>query len=235
MSVFRNQASGAYRRWEPPSFSDDLDHGEATDTSSPDQAQATGADRKMPESTPEPELVAPAEPAIKLPTAADIEAMFDDARKEGYETGYDEGKVAAREQAERLAGLADSFDESLKRLDQDIADEIVALAIEVARQMVRHTLADHPSAINETVRAALQQLPQSDARIHLHPDDASLVRDYLNEEFEQAHQLVEDDTLTRGGCRVVAPGSEVDATLETRWRRVLAAMGRTDADWQDED
>ena len=235
MSVFRNQASGAYRRWEPPSFADELDHDEMAAPASPDPEQIASADRKIPEPEPAPEPAAPTEPAIKLPTAADIEAMFDDARKEGYETGYEEGKVAAREQVERLTNLVNALDESLKRLDQDIADEVVALAIEVARQMVRHTLADHPSAINETVRAALQQLPQSGARIHLHPDDASLVRDYLNDEFEQAHQLVEDDTLTRGGCRVVAAGSEVDATLETRWRRVLAGMGRTDADWQDED
>lgn len=235
MSVFRNQASGAYRRWEPPSFSDEMGGSEIADPASPDPAQTAAPDQQAPEPKPEPQPVAPAEPTIKLPTAADIEAMFDDARKEGFETGYEEGKAAAREQANRLTGLVDSLDESLKRLDQDIADEIVALAVEVARQMVRHTLADHPAAINETVRSALHQLPQSDARIHLHPDDVSLVRDYLDDEFEQAHQLVEDDTLTRGGCRLVAAGSEIDATLETRWRRVLAGMGRTDADWAGED
>ena len=34
-------------------------------------------------------------------------------------------------------------------------------------------------------------------------------------------QLVE---LSRGGCRVLCAGSEVDATLETRWERVTAGL-----------
>jgi len=37
-----------------------------------------------------------------------------------------------------------------------------------------------------------------------------------------------DPAIGVGGCRVQAPGAEIDATLSTRWARVLAAIGRSD-------
>lgn len=224
MSISRHQAVGAYRRWEPPSLGEP----------EPAPVDTTPAEPEPPRQPEIPEVALPEQPAIQLPTAADIESMFEDARREGYTAGFAEGAELARQQAERLAGLADGLDQALKRLDQEVADEIVALAVEIARQMVRQTLADHPSAINDTVRTALQQLPQSQVRIHVHPDDMALVREYLAEQSVHPHpQLIEDDSVTRGGCRLHTPGSEIDATLETRWRRILEGLGRSDTAWKD--
>ncbi|AYH43098.1 flagellar assembly protein FliH [Azoarcus sp. DN11] len=229
MSVSRHQAVGAYRRWEPPAFGD---------------AQEPQADAPLPEAapaapepateTPETEPPPAPQPEIQLPTAAEIEAMFDDARREGHEAGFAEGAELARQQVARLAGLADGLDDAFRRLDQDVAEEVVALAIEVARQMVRRTLAENPEeAVTETVRAALNQLPQAQVRIHVHPDDVALVRSYLADQPTHLHhQILEDDTVTRGGCRLQSPASEIDATVETRWRRILEGLGRGDAHWE---
>jgi flagellar assembly protein FliH len=179
---------------------------------------------------------------IKLPTADEIDSMFEVARREGHalgygegrELGYQEGAAKAGEQASQLAALGSAFDEGLARIDGEIAEEITALAIEIARQVIRHSLADHPAAIVETVRTALQQLPQNQVAIQLHPDDAALVREYLADQLEHGrHQLIEDDTLSRGGCRVRAINCEIDATLETRWRRVLETIGRGDTTWEE--
>lgn len=232
MSISRHQAVGAYRRWEPPAF------GEAQEPQ-PQPAETEAA----PPAPPEPTVEAappsapppPPQPEIQLPTAAEIETMFDDARREGYEAGLAEGAEFAREQANRLGGLADGLDTALKQLDQEIADEIVALAIEVARQMVRRILAENPEeALVETVRAALNQLPQAQVRIHVHPDDVALIRTYLAEQPTHLHhQIIEDDSVTRGGCRLQAPASEIDATVETRWRRILEGLGHRGVSWDD--
>lgn len=237
MTVTRHQAVGAYRRWDPPSF-DGANTSTAADADSPATA-ATGPDPSATAAPPEkpsplPELQL--DPKIKLPTAEEIEAMFEQAREEGHAVGHEAGKAEARAEAERLSGLVRSMDEALDRLGSEVAEEIVALAIAIARQMVKHTLADHPATIAETVREALQQLPQSKVRIHVHPDDAALIREYHADQLEHGHhQLIEDDTITRGGCRLQAAGCEIDATLETRWRRILEGMGRTDAGWEGED
>lgn len=237
MTVNRHQAVGAYRRWDPPSFDD----GSAPAPTDPDPAApCVAGSGQSPTQTP-PEKPSPLpelqrDQKIKLPTAEQIEAMFEQAREEGNAVGYEAGKAEARIEAERLSELVRGMDEALDRLGGEVAEEIVALAIAIARQMVKHTLADHPATIAETVREALQQLPQSKVRIHVHPDDAALIREYHADQLEHGHhQLIEDDTMTRGGCRLQAAGCEIDATLETRWRRILEGMGRTDVGWEDED
>jgi len=187
-------------------------------------------------------------PDFHLPTAEEIERMHDEMRRAGFEEGraaghaegleagraegYAEGRAQAEAEAARLAGLADSLDEALRELDGEIAEQLMALAIEMARRMVRLTLAEHPEAILETVRSALLQLPQGHAHIQLHPDDLALVREHLGEQLAHAgHRLQEDARLERGECRIDGQGAQVDATLETRWRRVLESIGHERARW----
>lgn len=80
------------------------------------------------------------------------------------------------------------------------------------------------------MREALQQFPQNNAMIHLHPDDTALIREYLGEQVaHMGHRLIEDDAISRGGCLIEASGSELDATVETRWKRILSNLGRDDA------
>lgn len=233
MSISRHQAVGAYRRWEPPAF------GEPEEPPPPPTPDADLAPPAPPEpvveAAPPPEPQPELQPGIQLPTAADIESMFEDARREGHEAGFTEGAELARQQANRLSDLANGLDTALKQLDQEVADEIVALAIEVARQMVRRTLADNPEeALIETVRAALNQLPQVQVRIHAHPDDVVLIRSYLADQPNHLHhQIIEDDSVTRGGCRLQAPASEIDATVETRWRRILEGIGHRGSTWDE--
>ena len=137
-----------------------------------------------------------------------------------------------------LERLADGLEQALHALDNEVAEEIMALAIEMARRMVKLTLAEHPETVLETVRTALLQLPQGHAQIHLHPDDMALVRQHLGEQLGHGgHRLQEDARLQRGECRIDGQGAQVDATLETRWRRVLESIGHDRARWQvpDED
>jgi flagellar assembly protein FliH len=102
--------------------------------------------------------------------------------------------------------------------------------------MVGDTLATQPQAIADTVRRALQELPQRSASIRLHPDDAARVRELLGESLAHgAHRLIEDDTLTPGGCVLEAGDTRVDATVQTRWRRIVESLGRDETDWDAND
>ncbi|MDR2881834.1 MAG: hypothetical protein LBV29_08060 [Azoarcus sp.] len=42
---------------------------------------------------------------------------------------------------------------------------------------------------------------------------------------------VEDETVSPGGCRVETPGAQIDATMETRWRRAIESLGREHTPW----
>jgi len=225
MSFERNQAAGAYRRWEPPSFD------------APREPEVVVApEPPPPPPPPEPVVEEPETPRIKLPTAEDIERIHEAAHKEGYAAGYEEGTARGRMEALQLHTLVESLDKALTNLDQEVAEEILALSIEVARQMVQQNLKDQPALVVDVVREALHQLPQGRALIHLNPDDSTLVREYLGEQLKHnEHRLVEDDSIARGGCRVEASGSMVDATVQTRWRRIMENLNREDTDWEAQD
>lgn len=240
MSISRHQATGAYRLWTPPDF--DAPN-EATPPAAETHEQTASADSPPPaEANPEPVVETPAEttseppqppePPVKLPTAEEIEAMFEQTRSEGYRVGQEEGLADAREEAARLTRVVTAMDESLDRLSTEVADEIVALAIALAERMVGDTIATRPETVAATVRTALQHAPpQGKIRIHLHPQDVQLVREHLGDQLEAGHHhLIEDDTVTRGGCHLKTANSDIDATLETRWRRVLESIGRTPGD-----
>ena len=126
----------------------------------------------------------------------------------------------------RLHTLVEQLDGALAEFDQKVAEELLGLALEVARQVLRQAIAARPETILEVVKEALLQLPHQHAALYLHPEDASLVRSYLGDQLAHAgHRLHEEPAMARGGVRVDAGGSHLDASVETRWRRVIESMG----------
>lgn len=206
----------AYQRWEVAAF--DESEQAAARAAKPAGRPAAGDER--------------GEPLI-LPTAADIERMHTDAHQEGYAAGLAQGSAEARASAERMAALLGGFEQSLKELDQHVADQLLATAVEIANQVVRQSLRIQPEMILPVVREAVATLNAhlGHPALFVHPDDAALIRSHLTEQLAHNNwRIVEDGALTPGGCRVELGASEVDATLETRWRRVIETIGISQ-DW----
>ena len=170
------------------------------------------------------------EPVVVLPTAEDVDRIYQEARQEGHKAGYAEGQARARSEAERLGRAAAKLEAAFSELEGGVADELLALALELARQVVRGEIGAHPQVLLDVVREALEQLPHQHAAIYLHPEDASLVRSYLGDQLIHAgHRILEDGKLVRGDCVLEAGGSHLDASVATRWRRVLEGLGLSDA------
>ena len=209
----RPEEMSAWERWEMASF----------DPPKPKPAPA-------PEPPPPPpaEAEPPPEPAVKLPTAEEVEAIYSQAREEGYRVGFNEGQQAALAEAQKLAALVQKLDEAITGMEGEVADELLALGLEVARQVVRETVRLQPEAILAVVKEALLQLPHQHAMVFLHPDDAALVRIHLGDQLAHAgHRIQDDPALARGDCQIEAGNTRVDATLENRWQRVVAGLGGT--------
>jgi flagellar assembly protein FliH len=161
---------------------------------------------------------------------AELDGLREAARREGFDAGYAAGQTAARAETERLASAAASLDQALAEFDQQVADELLALATEIARQVVRGEITARPDIVLKVIQEALAQLPHQHATIFLHPDDASLVRSHMGDALSHAgHRLLEDDHLNRGDCILESGSSQTDATLATRWRRVIETLGLTNA------
>jgi flagellar assembly protein FliH len=150
-----------------------------------------------------------------------------EGRKAGHTEGLATGLAAATVHAERLRALTRSFPDALRRAEGELADTVLALALDVARQVVHRTLTAEPAWVLPLVRDLLNTEPalRGEPRLLLHPEDVALVKNSLGHEIEAAGwQVRADDTLTRGGCRVQSANGELDGTLETRWKRVSSAL-----------
>ncbi len=167
------------------------------------------------------------------------EEGFEFGKKEGYEAGLKEALQAGREQIEELVGsleqLMSTLSEPLNELDEQVERELIELVISMVRQLVRREIKMEPSHIIGIVRESLSILPVSsrNVRVHLHPEDAKLVRQvYDMSDKEQSWKIVEDPVLARGGCRVVTETSQIDATLESRLAAMVANLmgGERDED-----
>jgi flagellar assembly protein FliH len=152
-------------------------------------------------------------------------------REKGFEQGRQEGLAAGSElvqtQLDVLSQLVQALATPLAELDDQVEKALVALAMSVARQVVYRELRTDPELVVTAVRKALAVVPvgMRDVRLHLHPDDARLVRELLPAAAEEnGWQIVEDHLHERGGCRISTQNSQVDATLEARLTRAITAV-----------
>lgn len=175
------------------------------------------------------------EPEIALPTAQEIEQIRQAAHQEafgqGHQEGYRAGQAQASAEGRQLAALALELDQALTQLGQQVAEELLHLALEVARQVVRQSVDARPERVIAVIHEALAQMPLQHAVIRLHPEDASLARSYLGDQLAHAgHRIMEDPRQGRGGCIIESGGSQLDASVATRWRRVAESLG-VGSDW----
>ncbi|MDP2822939.1 MAG: FliH/SctL family protein [Sulfuritalea sp.] len=170
-------------------------------------------------------------------------ALAEARRQDGYQSGFDSGRIdglkagretaeaEARQAAAHLAQAISRFDSGIADLEHAVADELLALAIEIARKVINQAIAVQPQVILGTIREALTHMPAQHAMIHLNVEDAVLVRSHAGEQLTRAgHRIHEDPQLGRGDVVIEAGGAHLDSRLTTRWQRVIATLDQ-DTPW----
>jgi flagellar assembly protein FliH len=167
----------------------------------------------------------------KMATVGGLVDLQAEAHKEAFQQGLEEGRQAGRAeiraQVERLAGMFHDLAKPFEALDAEVERELLTLAMSLARQIVRRELKSDPTQIIGIIREAIAALPVAarDVRVHLHPEDAAVVRENLAPtESERAWNMIEDPVMARGGCQITTATSRVDARLETRLASILSEL-----------
>ncbi len=187
---------------------------------------------------------------FETPAQASVEAaanvehvrkIGEGARAEAYAVGYREGLEAAQRdglvettaRTARLDAMVAALTTDLARLDRELAQEVVQLGFAIARKLVGEALKIRPEIVCQSVETALREVAHisGPVSISVNPEDAALVRRNL-EAVPPAGgwSLREDPGVARGGCRLETAAGEVDATINSRWRRITSALGQP-VDW----
>ncbi len=163
--------------------------------------------------------------------AVEALAIREQAHREGFNEGYEEGLQAARAETtsliSRLNNLLAFLERPVEALEHRVEQELLELALAVARQILRREIRTDPRHIIGLIREAIQQLPANlqDISVHLHPDDASVIRDTLNEHAgKRRWKIIDDPGLSKGECKITTDSSFIDAGVDGLIARLAADL-----------
>lgn len=245
----RPPAETAYQRWELASLREEF------------ESAARKAAKPSSSPPPAPQTVKPqlnqaaVDAAVAARLAQEMLTAREAGRQAGYQTGYETGLQEGRTTGMRegqaqalaesrleLAARSDELDqlalvlhEQIRDAREAMAQQMLALALDMARAVLKSALTVKPELLLPLIEDALNSLPalQLPATLLLHPQDLALFEHARGEQFRQAGwRLRADNQIEPGGCRIETGSNVIDATLPTRWRRLLDALGQ-DGDWLD--
>jgi flagellar assembly protein FliH len=199
------------------------------------------AEEREPEIDPE-ALAAAAREEERLQEIAAWEARIAEAYRRGFEEGREEGEIA--EQA-RLRSAVRASEEALEELrlgemrwTGTIEENVCALAVVVARQVIGRELADDSQPVVELVRSALAEFPiDQPMRIRVNPSDLSSIsratadgRDpLLSLTRDRDARWLPDPVIAPGGCVVEGRERIIDGRVDVALERVYRRLTYTNA------
>jgi flagellar assembly protein FliH len=247
MTTIPKEKQTAYQRWELQSFGDLRPSAVAQREREEAEARAAAAAEAAALAEVEEVQYEAEAPPPAYPTEEELAAIREEARQQGYDAGFkaghedgaaqalDEQRALTEQALAPVREIAGNFSAALREADQAISNEVLELALHLARGMLKTALRVKPELILPIVREAIEYLPvlQQPALLILNPEDAAVVRDSIAEELDKGGwRVIDDPTIERGGCKVDTASNQIDATVASRWQRLSLALGK-DIDWID--
>lgn len=171
--------------------------------------------------------------AAAVAEAAALNASRQQAHDEGYTAGHQAGYAAGIQQGQaetaRLLALMENLQIALTQVDEQLAQSLLDLSLEIARKMVADLIQIKPDVILKIISSAISSLPHFNQNAHLimNPLDADLVRKQMGEELAHAGwKIFTDNKIEQGGCRIETAHSNIDATNPARWQNIVESIGQ---------
>ena len=165
--------------------------------------------------------------------AEGLEKGLTAGRKQGFAEGFSQGQEESRaicdREAEQLHALLASCTTSLNAIEAEVGQSLIGLAIDIAKKIVRESVRIDTDSILDAVRDIITMNEDNAGVLHISvsPADAALVEKYLSQEDAVKQWRVHADaSIERGGCKARTSLGEIDATLQTRWQRVVGSLGQ---------
>lgn len=172
------------------------------------------------------------------------DAAYQQGTEEGHAQGWQEGQQQTalewqqklddyqaqqgQQVAQQLQSVLAAAQRDVQGIQQRLAPDVLQLACDIARQVVRQELRCNPQALLPVVREALDMLSAESkpVTVRLNPQDWERLKDTLKAEFPQPKiEWLADASVQAGDCKIESAGAQVDGSLERRWQRAVAALG----------
>lgn len=157
--------------------------------------------------------------------------MIEQAAEEKGMQNFEEKvrKEVAKEVAEIQEKLSETIEEisSLQsKISKRVETELVEFALNIAKKIVRREVTIDREVALTLVKVSLGKLhSRTLAKVHLHPNDFAFVqskREHLD--FHNALELVEDKTISPGGCLIHTETGDIDARIESQFEEIAHGL-----------
>ena len=167
------------------------------------------------------------------------EQGFEQGRQEGHAQGLEEGQQKGQAQAleerrEHLQQLQDAWvqaaqawDGQRQEMDRQAREAVIEFALVAARKLVHRTIEVDPTVVVDGVGQALSLvLRPLDVTVAICPQDRGVLEQAMPKLLERfphlTHvRLIDDESVTRGGCRLQFGEGQIDATIEKQLDRLV--------------
>ncbi len=167
--------------------------------------------------------------------------LYEDAQQTGYSKGYakgmqdgfvvglDNARSEVDEECDTLRAVSSHFQQSLQTMDEQIADDVLSLALDIAQAMTKQAMQHDENAILPIITDAMHYLPtvEKPARLLLNIEDAEVIRKHLGDELQNEGWVIQEEShIESGGCIVETGANRIDATNQIRWKRISEALSK---------
>ena len=163
-------------------------------------------------------------------TAARIERDAEQRVREARAAGLREGEAAGKKRAaaeiepviERLARSIEEMAGLRGRMRREAEADMLRLALEIARRVLRREMAVDPDAMRGVVLAALEKMEgQEVSRVKVHPSHAALVSELLRKSgTAQQVEVISDASREPGAVIFETERGSLDASVDAQLREI---------------
>ena len=143
-----------------------------------------------------------------------------------YQDGVQEGQASARQEMmplleatnQRMARTIEELSGLRQRFRHEAEEDVVALALAIARRVLHRELTMAPDALLGLVKVALEKIEAREVhRVRIRPEDAPIVKEYLEKMgLPQRVEVIADPGLERGAAIFDSSHGSLDASVETQ-------------------
>lgn len=169
--------------------------------------------------------------------AEETDRFFDEAREQGYRSGFDrgvdEGRTDGFDQSRSvcasaigaLDALIENLEQSNRRLGEEIGDEVASLALAATQAILDREIAATTDPGREAIIRCLSVAPEVGSLIaRLHPEDIKQLGHLEVDLGERPITIVPDASLRRGDAIVTVGDTTIDGRLGSALDRLREAL-----------